>query len=311
METRAHHVLIGLFTVIAIAAAMLFAFWLGRSGEGEFNRYRVVFREAVSGLSQGSTVQYSGIRVGEVEELHLDPNDPRRVVAQIRIVATTPIKLDTRAKLSMNGITGTSQIQLSGGTPESQPLVAQNGEPPIIVADPSPIARLLANGEDLMTGVTQALTGINRMLSEDNAERISRTLDNLQQATAMIADQRDDVREMVHQLALASQQASATLEQTTLLMRNANLLVNDKGRGVLDQAERTLASLEGSSMRLDGILAANSDSLANGLQGLGELGPAIRELRETLASLRQVSHGLNENPVGYLLGREHAQEFEP
>ncbi len=311
METRAHHVLIGLFTLIAVAAALAFALWLGRSGEGEFNRYRVVFKEAVSGLSQGSTVQYSGIRVGEVEELHLDPQDPRQVVAQIRIAAATPIKRDTHAKLSMNGITGTSHIQLSGGTPASPALLEQNGELPVIVADPSPIARLLANGEDLMSGVSQALSGINRMLSEDNAERISRTLDNLQQATGVIAEQRDDIRQMVHQLALASRQASAALEQSTLLMRSANGLLDQRGRAVLGQAERTLAAMEGSSARLDHLLAANSDSLANGLQGLGELGPAIRELRETLASLRQLSHGLKDNPVGYLLGREQAEEFEP
>ncbi len=116
METRAHHVLIGLFSVIVIGAALLFGLWLAKSGsEGKFNYYDIVFNEAVSGLSQGSSVQYSGIKVGDVAFLRLDPKDPRKVWARIRVVASAPIKQDTTAKLALTGITGTSIIQLSSG----------------------------------------------------------------------------------------------------------------------------------------------------------------------------------------------------
>ena len=70
METRAHHVLIGLFTVLAVGCALLFALWMGKSSvDSEFKLYDVVFTEAVSGLSVGSTVQYSGIKVGDVIRL--------------------------------------------------------------------------------------------------------------------------------------------------------------------------------------------------------------------------------------------------
>ncbi|MFH3991216.1 solute carrier family 23 protein, partial [Acinetobacter baumannii] len=73
---------IGLFSVIVIGAALLFGLWLAKSGsEGKFNYYDIVFNEAVSGLSQGSSVQYSGIKVGDVAFLRLDPQDPRKVWA--------------------------------------------------------------------------------------------------------------------------------------------------------------------------------------------------------------------------------------
>lgn len=115
METRAHHVLIGLFTVIVVAGALLFGLWLAKSSvDTEFKDYEIVFNEAVSGLSKGSAVQYSGIKVGDVVTLRLDPNDPRRVLARIRLGGDTPIKEDTQAKLALTGITGTSIIQLSG-----------------------------------------------------------------------------------------------------------------------------------------------------------------------------------------------------
>jgi phospholipid/cholesterol/gamma-HCH transport system substrate-binding protein len=76
METRAHHVLIGLFTVLVVVGALLFGLWLAKSSvDKEFKDYEIVFNEAVSGLSKGSAVQYSGIKVGDVVSLRLDPKD--------------------------------------------------------------------------------------------------------------------------------------------------------------------------------------------------------------------------------------------
>ncbi len=52
METRAHHVLIGLFTVLMVGAALLFGLWLGQSERRQpGGQYDIVFEEAVSGLS--------------------------------------------------------------------------------------------------------------------------------------------------------------------------------------------------------------------------------------------------------------------
>jgi phospholipid/cholesterol/gamma-HCH transport system substrate-binding protein len=312
METRAHHVLIGLFTVLVVAAALLFGLWLAKSSvDTAFKDYEVVFNEAVTGLSRGSAVQYSGIKIGDVTELRLDPKDPRRVLAQIRIVGNTPIKQDTQAKLALNGITGTSIIQLSGGTPQSPELVGSDGNLPVIIASPSPIARLLNDSNDLMSSITQLVHNANSMFSAENVGNITRTLEHLEQTTGSLADQRDDIRQMLKQLAQVGKQASATLEQTAALMRNANGLLNSDGKQMFSSAERAMKSLEQSSATINEVLNSNQHSLDTGLQGLGELGPAVRELRETLASLRAISRRLEANPSGYLLGSDKNKEFEP
>ena len=91
METRARHVLIGLFTLIVAALAVLFALWLGRSEHSrDFHLYDIAFEEAVSGLSRGSTVEFNGIRVGDVVDLRLDPDNPRNVFARVRVERTPP-----------------------------------------------------------------------------------------------------------------------------------------------------------------------------------------------------------------------------
>ena len=312
METRAHNVLIGLFTVIVVAAALLFGLWLAKSSvDTAFKDYQVVFNEAVTGLSRGSAVQYSGIKVGDVIGLRLDPQDPRRVLAQIRVTGDTPIKNDTQAKLALNGITGTSIIQLSGGTPQSPELEGEEGKLPVIIAAPSPIARLLNNSNDLLTNINVLLHNANEMFSSKNVQTLTRTLEHLEQTTAVVADQRDDIRQALKQLTVLSKQAGGTLEQTSLLMRNANGLLTRDGKQVIGSAENAMKSLEQSSAKINALLTRNQDSLNGGMQGLGELGPAIRELRETLSSLKTISRRLDADPSGYLLGSDKNKEFEP
>src|SRR5690606_13238633 len=102
METRAHHVLIGAFTLLVVAAALAFVLWLAKSHtDQDYGVYDVVFNEAVTGLSKGGGVQYRGITVGEVTQLSLAPDDPRKVIARIRVAGQTPIKVDTHAKLAL------------------------------------------------------------------------------------------------------------------------------------------------------------------------------------------------------------------
>jgi phospholipid/cholesterol/gamma-HCH transport system substrate-binding protein len=312
METRAHHVLIGLFTVMVVAAALLFGLWLAKSSvDTAFKDYEIVFNEAVTGLSRGSAVQYSGIKVGDVVQLRLDPEDPRRVLAQIRIAGETPIKEDTQAKLALTGITGTSIIQLSSGTPESPELVGAYGKLPVIIATPSPISRLLNDTGDLMSGINQLLHNANQMFSADNVQSLTLTLQHLELTTGTIAEQRDDIRQTLKQLTLVSKQASATLEQTSLLMRGANEMLNSDGKQMFIGAEQAMKSIEQSSAAINNLLKDNHDSLNSGMQGLSELGPAVRELRDTLTSFRSISRRLEANPSGYLLGRDKNKEFEP
>ncbi|MGE8067331.1 MlaD family protein [Pseudomonas sp. NPDC089569] len=312
METRAHHVLIGLFTVIVVAGALLFGLWLAKSSvDTEFKDYEVVFNEAVSGLSNGSSVQYSGIKVGDVVSLRLDPQDPRRVLARIRLGGETPVKEDTQAKLALTGVTGTSIIQLSGGTPQSPTLKGKDGNLPLIVASPSPISRFLNSSNDLVSGVNSLMQNANQLLSEENVERISKTLENLEQTTGTIAEQRGDIRQVMQQLGSLGKQANTMLEQTTVLMRNANSLLNDHGKQAIGSAEQAMKSLEQSTAAINKLLATNEDSLNSGMQSLSGLPPAVRELRETLTSLRAITKRLEANPSGYLLGSDKHKEFTP
>ena len=312
METRAHHVLIGLFTVVAVGCALLFALWLGKSSmDREYSYYDIGFSQAVSGLSSGSSVEYSGIKVGDVVQLWLEPDDPRKVRARIRVYGGTPIKSDTQARLALANITGSMVIQLHGGTPESPRLKGDPDNPPLIVADPSSLSALLENGEDLMSNINNLLLSANQIFSEENTTRLSRTLEHLEQATSVLSDQRGDLAQTLQQFNQLSQQANTVMGELSSLARNANGLLNEQGRSVLDSAAHSMKALDRTTARLDTLLEDNQGALNNGMQGFNELGPAINELRTTLGALRRVTQRLEDNPSGFLLGRDKLQEFNP
>ncbi|MGA7297687.1 MAG: MlaD family protein [Rhodanobacteraceae bacterium] len=313
METRAHHILIGTFTILVVAAAMLFALWLAKTSiSRQYDFYDIVFTEAVTGLSQGGMVQYNGIRVGDVDQLKLDPKNPSKVLVRIRVAARTPIKIDTRAKLGLTGLTGVAFIQLTGGTPQSALLKPRGSEKiPTIEADDSALSKLLAGGEDIVTKVSDIITRASELLSSDNVERISRTLDHLDKATGAIADQRKDLRLLIQQLAEASRKLNGTLDQTQDLARTTNRLLGNNGAELLNNANQAVASLNHAAKLVDQLLADNRVALQSGMSGLADIGPAIRELRQTLQSLQTISSRFGDNPAGYLLGGERPREYTP
>ncbi|WAB97979.1 MlaD family protein [Pseudomonas putida] len=312
METRAHHVLIGLVTVLVVAGAMLFGLWLTKSSvDDAFKDYEVIFNEAVSGLSRGSPVQYNGIKVGDVTSLRLDPKDPRRVLARVRLSGDTPVKEDTQAKLTLAGVTGNSFIQLSGGTPKSPELKGENGKLPVIIASPSPISQLLNDSSDLVTNINLLLHNANQMFSETNIDRLSNTLANLEQTTRAFTNQKGGIPQVMDQLAQVGKQANATLAETQALMRNANTLLGTQGKQAIGSAEQAMQSLAASTATINSLLNDNRESIDDGAQGLNQLTPAIRELRETLNSLKGISRRLEADPSGYLLGRDNNKEFQP
>jgi phospholipid/cholesterol/gamma-HCH transport system substrate-binding protein len=142
-------------------------------------------------------------------------------------------------------------------------------------------------------------------------QSLTRTLQHLEQATSMVADEREDIRQSLKQLSVLSKQASATLEQTSLLMRGANDMLNSDGKRMFTSAELAMKSIEQSSATINSLLKNNQGALNGGMQGLSELGPAVRELRDTLTSFRSISRRLEANPSGYLLGTDKTKEFQP
>lgn len=312
MEPRAHHVLIGLFVVLGISAALAFTLWLARPSGGEVtDKYIVVFDESVTGLTVGSNVRYTGIPVGRVTRLRLDPQDPRKVRAYIEVGPSTPIKADTDAQLRMAGITGSAEIQLSGGSPDSPLLTARGDQLPVIHAEPSALARLTGGGEQLVDHLLTLFDRADKLLSIENIRKVSTTLDNVEHISGVVAERSDEIEQAVENLKATTANSRRVTDQTAQLVERANAMLDERGEPLLDSATRAVTSLERTSTRLERLLRKNEDALDSGMQGLRSVDPALQELRAVLSSLREITRRLEDDPGEYLFGGDDVPEFQP
>lgn len=307
METRANYVLIGTFTLLASVALLLFALWAAKySSEKSWQTYAVVFDEPVTGLSEGSLVQYNGIAVGTVEALRLSPKDPRRVLATLRVQADAPVKTDTRAKMSMSGITGSPFIQLTGGSPSSPLLVdADRRDVPVIQTEASAL-------QNIADTANRLVARLDRLLSEDNVVRVANTLENIESLTATVADQREDLRAIVVNAREASEQLEATLAKTDAMVTDVDREFVERLPALVAKLDGTLTRLESAAAGAQGIVDENRGAIRSFTHdGLNQVGPTLVELRALTRDLRRVTDRLDSGAAGYLLGRDGPKEFEP
>lgn len=307
METKANYVLIGAFTIVLTLFLLLFALWAAKyATDKSWQSYRVVFNEPVTGLSEGSSVQYNGISVGTVDKLRLAPEDPRQVIATLKVQASAPVKTDTRAKMSMTGITGSPIIQLTGGDPASRRLVdVDRSEVPVIQTEPSAL-------QNIADTANRLVARMDELLSEENIESISRTLANVETLTDAVAGQREDMRALIVNARVSSEQLQATLTSANESMQSIDRELVSKLPELVGRLDSTLAKLDSAATGADGILNENRaaiNSFAN--DGLSQLGPTLGELRALVRDLRRMSDRLDSNPTRYLLGRDAPKEFEP
>lgn len=307
METRANYVLIGTFTLVTTVLLLLFALWASNfSAARNWREYMVVFTEPVTGLTEGGSVQYNGLAVGTVESLNLDDNDARRVIARLKLKANTPVKTDTRAKLSQQGITGVPFIQLTGGSPDAPALQpAADGRLPVIRTEPSALQNIADTANRLVARLDQ-------VLSEDNIRRISQTLEHLEQASGSIAGRREEIGELIVNARDATATLTATLAHADGAVQGIDRNFVQRLPALLDKLDAVVVKLDATAGNANAMIAENRPALQSFTSdGLAQLGPTLVELRALMRDLRALSGRMEGNPARYILGRDAPKEFDP
>jgi phospholipid/cholesterol/gamma-HCH transport system substrate-binding protein len=182
METRAPFALVGLLVVAAIGAIFGFVYWLNNTGGlGQRTNYEIRFEKTVSGLLKGAGVLFNGIRVGEVIDLKLSPDEPGKVSATVAVATGTPVRADTHVSLEFQGLTGAPVVTMEGRS-KMAPFPASAGVP-VLTADP-------AAGVSMTQAARDALLKLQNLLTE-NSEPLHSTLNNLNIFSATLARNSD------------------------------------------------------------------------------------------------------------------------
>ena len=256
METRANYILIGAVTLFGIFAGLAFFLWLAKiQVDRQYAYYDVLF-DSVEGLGRASAVRYNGVDVGQVLSIGLDPVDPSEVRVRIEVGAETPVKTDTTATLSSQGVTGVSFVALSGGSPNAPLLTAVSPEPvPVIESERSVVQGLIADAPDLLSEALILLRGLSEFTGPENRDAVAGILRNAEGASGRLDEALTDFSEI-------SQTVAAATEQITLFT----------GR------------LDAIGANTDAVLVTADDTLRNASAAMAEAERTLRGATEALTS---------------------------
>lgn len=321
METRAHFVIVGLFTILGILGGLGFFLWLGSVQiDRQYTQYGVLF-DNVSGLDQSADVLFNGVGVGRVIGIRIWEDDPSKAFVAIEIDAATPVAVDTVARLESQGVTGVAYIALSGGSPGTALLTATPDEYPIIASRQSSLQSLVSNAPELLEEVSNIIGQIEALTGEINQAHVRRILENLETSSVGLEQSMSDFSEIAETLRTTTDRVSGALEGFEGLGEAAHATLGNVDTSLatinetFEAADATIDALGPAvSQANDAIAAINTfveqdivplagdvrNTLANADTALAsadrafarasdimasDLGPAMAEIREALAGL--------------------------
>ncbi|PKP78316.1 MAG: hypothetical protein CVT81_04665 [Alphaproteobacteria bacterium HGW-Alphaproteobacteria-3] len=294
MEIKSNNVLIGVFTLAAIVGSFLFLLWVsGVQLNKQFAYYKIVFDGSVSGLSESGAVQYNGLPVGKVTDLHLMDNNPNKVVAIIEIDARTPVKEDSVAQLELYGLTGVAFIQLTGGSPGSAALAAKPDEDyPVIRAAPSSLQDILKSGPETLQNANELMKELNKLVTE-NQKSVNEALANLAIVSKALAGSSDDVTVALRELSEASRHLNS-------IGRSADDLMKEDVKAFIGDAREAARAYREVAEELDAVLKQSGPGLGAGLAQLPQL---VAETRSLVTSLDRIASRAEDDPARFFAGR--------
>src|ERR1700755_2958564 len=253
METRANYVLIGTFTLAVIAAAFGFVLWFQSLHTTKARSpLRVIFEGPATGLRNGGSVNFNGIRVGEVVRVKLD--NPRRVVALAMIENNAPVRKDTLVGLEFQGLTGVAAISLKGGDEAAPPVPLDEDGVPVLTADPAAL-------QDVTEAIRGTLQNINRVVA-DNQESVKNSLRNLETFTAALARNSEKIDNVMLKV-------DGVMGKADSLMLGLNTIAGGNSGGELSAMVKSIKELAEDFDKRSGAL------MADGRRTLGDISRAV------------------------------------
>jgi len=302
MESKREQAMVGIFVLVAAALLIVTVFMLSGTFNGSALKYHAYFRFA-GGLEAGSAVRYSGgPKVGRVETVGLDPQDPSQLQITFTVQAGLPVKVDSHVKIMSLTLMGDNHLEISPGTATaalapsgavlpSEALVDFNALTAKI-NDLAPQAQqLLAALTDRTNELKVTIARLNDVINDNNRANLAGILS---ESHGMLAENREPVKATIHNVNTASAKLGPlfddlrkTSAETNKTLDHIEELIGEN-RSDIRQAvihlRRSLTNVSSITTHLDQSLEVNSDNIDQLLENLREVSDNLREFSGTLKS---------------------------
>ena len=260
------------------------------------DRYHVSFHESVLGLQPSSAVLYQGLRVGVVERLVVDPDDPTAIRISLSLVPGTRLFVGTKAVLELRGLTGLKVVNLTPGDPKAGRLKPGS----VIEPGASLLSMLSERAEGIFDRIERVSVSLEQWTGSENRQRVENLVDSathlVQTVDGFVVQVQDPLRDSLAEIAKSGESFRRFSNEAAATMRSSRSELTAtlaSARGSLDEVRRILGAVEESEVK-DTLRSANiaMRSLQQALDK-EELGKALVSLRESLVNLSQLAQELD------------------
>lgn len=304
METRAHYVAVGAFVLTMVVLAFAAVLWLARTElTTQYASYDIYFRGPVTGLRNGAVVEYSGVPVGKVTDVRIDPADVERIRVTVEIDYSVVIKEDARASVETNILSGVSYIQIVGGTKEAAVLEAKQGERyPVIRSHRSRLASVTARAPELLEKLNDTADKLNDVLGKKNREALSASLDNIRTFTQGLAARNQDIAELAENAKKATASLSDLIDAVDKSYTGPDGL-GKKAATAIDDFDHIAKNLNDTNKQLQLTLQDVRPGVRDFSQHtLADIASLVADARQLVAGLNRLTAEIERNPSLVLYG---------
>jgi phospholipid/cholesterol/gamma-HCH transport system substrate-binding protein len=300
METRREQALVGLFVIVA--AAVLVATVFGISGAfGRTAKSFHAFFPFAGGLEVGSTVRYAGgPKVGRVEKLRIDPQNPANIEITLAVQTDLPVKTDSHVRIMSMSPLGDNHLEIVPGSPQAA--LAKDGATLLSdryidlnaiterINEIAPEAQqLLHTLNDRATELKVTIARVNDLLNDENRSNLSGTLAQTRQ---MISENRPAIKSTLGHLNTSSEKLGPLLDDLRKTSAEANKTLDhvdgligenraDVRKAVLE-LRKSLTNVTDLTGRIDQTLDVNSENIDEMLENFRHVSENLKQFTETI-----------------------------
>ena len=302
-------------SVVAVAVVLFLAALVFVGGVNLFRERKVPYTtyfKFAGGLDPGSLVRFGGLKVGTILTAGIDKNDSTRIRVTLQVKAGTPIRTNSRARISSLGFLGENYLEVSPGTRDA-PLLPGGSEIPALeivqLADVfNNVNNVTLNANKLVgdlddrilvlsDNVNLLVKNLNDVVSPENRRHFSSIVAN---ADSVLKDERPHFDRTLANLESASTKLSPTIDNVNVTIAKTNKLVENLD-GMLgenrQQIHETLVRLHSSLADAQRLINNLNDTLDG---NRGNLDETLENIRITSDNLRQFSDTLKQRPYSLI-----------
>ena len=300
MQPKREQALVGMFVLIAVAVLFATVFTMSGAFARSTTKFHAYFPFA-GGLEPGATVRYAGgPKVGRVDSVQLDRQNPGRLDVVFSVQADLPVRVDSNVKIMSMSPLGDNHLEILPGSAQAPRATSGSLLPSEKYVDFNALTaqlndlnpqahELLRNLNDRASEVKETIARVNDLLGPQNRANLAATIANTR---GMLEENRPQIKTTLHNVNAVSEKLQPLLEdfrktsdQANQALTHIDAMVGENRADVRQavlELRRTLINMTDVTARLDQTLDVNSENIDELLDNMRHVTENLKEFTATI-----------------------------